>query len=470
MRVLTAVAVFGPLSALITQQPVAAPSASKAPKPAIVLLLKRPITLDADAARSRWARIVDGKVEATPQTTNAWLQADGADLVGGRDGVRFVVRAGAARDLDDHALRHLDDDNKKQVRSHSATLEVACTNDLPADADRRTSYRVLGSVAAALSARGVVGLGAADHGTFDPAPPPGDLRDKLLGEDPLGWLAPILNSSLVVFTRKQFALDESDLEAKLAKEFGVVFGSEDAEHFVVVDDRMTMIKVGDALVILTQRPAIASMKQAAAKYEDLRLRKAIGEHESMLHLATHGAATEAAESQRRRVLARIAAALWHDDFLVFSWHCNRAMLPAGEDVPSQLRADDPVAAMLARPVQPVVEAPDPAAMEQAIAQARREWPTAVAHHRAGGQVSAKLPFATKSGGTEHIWIDVTRLEGDLVHGTLANEPADIEGKKLGDAVSGKVADLSDWLFVRDGTRFGGFTVKILEARSPKQPR
>jgi hypothetical protein len=299
MRVLTAVAVFGPLSALITQQPVAAPSASKAPKPAIVLLLKRPITLDADAARSRWARIVDGKVEATPQTTNAWLQADGADLVGGRDGVRFVVRAGAARDLDDHALRHLDDDNKKQVRSHSATLEVACTNDLPADADRRTSYRVLGSVAAALSARGVVGLGAADHGTFDPAPPPGDLRDKLLGEDPLGWLAPILNSSLVVFTRKQFALDESDLEAKLAKEFGVVFGSEDAEHFVVVDDRMTMIKVGDALVILTQRPAIASMKQAAAKYEDLRLRKAIGEHESMLHLATHGAATEAAESQRR---------------------------------------------------------------------------------------------------------------------------------------------------------------------------
>jgi uncharacterized protein YegJ (DUF2314 family) len=436
-----------------------------------VLLLKASARLDVEAVRTGWARVVKAAVEATPQAKGAWLQAEGDTLIGGRDGVRFTVRCGAARELDDQALRHLDDDDREKVRSHRSVLEVVCTNELGKDADRVMAYRVLGGIAAA-AARGVVGVGAADHGTFDAAPPPAELRQELLGEDPLAWLAPETRSSLVVFTRKRLEFTASDLEARIGKEFGITFtGKKDATEFVVVDDLVTIVKVGDTLVMLTRRPAIASLREKADEYDDLRLRKLIGEHEALLHIATHGAATDAAEAERRRVLARIAAALWHDDFLVFSWHCNEALLPAGIDLQKQLRAEDPVAAMLGTPVLPVLEATDEVAMEQAMAQARREWATAVAHHQKGGELSVKLPFPTRKNGTEHIWVAVTRIDGDTVHGTLANEPADIDGKKLGDAVSGKVAQLSDWLFVRDGTMVGGFTVKVLQAQqAKKQPK
>ncbi|MBL8895995.1 MAG: DUF2314 domain-containing protein, partial [Planctomycetes bacterium] len=52
-------------------------------------------------------------------------------------------------------------------------------------------------------------------------------------------------------------------------------------------------------------------------------------------------------------------------------------------------------------------------------------------------------------------------EGDLVRGTLANEPRDLEGLKLGSAVSCKLSELSDWFYEQDGKMVGGTTVKLL---------
>jgi uncharacterized protein YegJ (DUF2314 family) len=278
-----------------------------------------------------------------------------------------------------------------------------------------------------------------------------------------------MRSSLVVFTRKRIEFTAKDLEARIGKELGVRFSdAKDATEFVVTDGDEAMVHVGDAAVLLTWRPAIVAMREGADDYPELRLRKALGEHDAVLQLVIEGAATDAAEAGRRRLLARLAAALWHEDFLVFSWHCNLTLLPAGVDVPAQLRADDPVAAMLDDPVVPVLVPTDAGAMAAATERARREWVTAKRHHEGGGELAVKLPFPTRSGGTEHIWVSVTRIDGEVVHGTLGNEPAQIEGKKLGDPVSGKVGELSDWLFFRDGTMVGGFTVEVLNAQEAKR--
>ena len=53
---------------------------------------------------------------------------------------------------------------------------------------------------------------------------------------------------------------------------------------------------------------------------------------------------------------------------------------------------------------PIVEPDDAAAMAKAVETARATWPTAVEHHRGGGKLSAKFPFPTRRGGTEHLWI------------------------------------------------------------------
>ena len=75
----------------------------------------------------------------------------------------------------------------------------------------------------------------------------------------------------------------------------------------------------------------------------------------------------------------------------------------------------------------------------------------------------EVAWVTRSGNFEHIWVKVHKIDGEQVHGELANEPHDLGDWKIGTVVTAGVDQLSDWLFVRDGKRFGAFTVKLLEA-------
>jgi len=63
---------------------------------------------------------------------------------------------------------------------------------------------------------------------------------------------------------------------------------------------------------------------------------------------------------------------------------------------------------------------------------------------------------------------VQSVDGDVVHGVLANDPLDIPDRKLGSKVECKLTELSDWLFLRDGAMVGGYTVKVLQQQAERQ--
>jgi len=277
-----------------------------------------------------------------------------------------------------------------------------------------------------------------------------------------------MTSSLVLFLGRERTFDEADWRQRLGAEFGVAFGGPDDdndEHFVVPEDGFVRVVSGDAMALV--QLAAAEPKPAAElqRYDDLRIRRVFGEQKQYLRLYSLGDVGEAAEAARRRFLGRIAAALWGDDVLGLNWHCDATLVPASAEVPKQLRSEQPVAATLGEPVSQVLEATDREAMAAAWAKARETWPEALAHLQKGGELSAKFPFArvTKR-GTEHIWVTVQSVDGDVVRGVLANEPMDLGDRKLGSEVECKLADLSDWLFLRDGKMVGGYTVKVLERR------
>lgn len=85
----------------------------------------------------------------------------------------------------------------------------------------------------------------------------------------------------------------------------------------------------------------------------------------------------------------------------------------------------------------------------------------------GDYFSVKVPIQAGS-GTEHIWLDAPTFENGSFHGKIGNEP--LEGPlKLGDRVITPLAVISDWMAVRDGELYGGFTVLVVRARmSPEQ--
>ena len=62
---------------------------------------------------------------------------------------------------------------------------------------------------------------------------------------------------------------------------------------------------------------------------------------------------------------------------------------------------------------------------------------------------------------EVMWVAVTTIEDDVVHGTLEDIPVGLKGPKLGDSVRVSVDEVSDWLYVHEDKEVGGFTRAVL---------
>lgn len=447
------------LSALAQDPP---PPAAADPAPAIVLLTKEPRALDAAAVRARYAEVVHEDVADGPRVKGAWLRADGADLLGGRAGIAWRVAVVASKyEASPAAASALSATKRARLDEHRSQVVVSA----PAG-DVATAYRALADVAAALLGPEVVGVVAALHGR----PVLGDaaeLRDRLLEPDALAALAPDVQTSLVVFLAQTRTLDRDAIGKAVGAEFGVEMatrGKGAKDNFVVVKDTLAVVRRGGETAFVSVDAKIEKIDGPT----DPAVKKALAAHAAVLRFVTAGRAGQTAEASRRRFVARLAAALWADDCVALNWHCDRRIVVGGPLVPRMLRADDPVAVSLGDADLPVIVAEDRGAMDKAIVEARATWNRAESFFRGGGELSAKFPFTVPAGGHEHIWITVTGIDGERVTGRIANDPVRVPDLKINQAVECRLAELSDWLYVRDGKMVGGYTVKVLDEQERRR--
>ncbi|MBE8584796.1 DUF2314 domain-containing protein [Campylobacter concisus] len=68
---------------------------------------------------------------------------------------------------------------------------------------------------------------------------------------------------------------------------------------------------------------------------------------------------------------------------------------------------------------------------------------------------------------EHMWVNDVEFDGDTIYGTLVNEPDSVQNVKVGDQISAKFTDMSDWLFAIGGRAYGGFSVQAMRSRMQK---
>ncbi|GAB4384114.1 MAG: hypothetical protein Kow0022_05730 [Phycisphaerales bacterium] len=99
---------------------------------------------------------------------------------------------------------------------------------------------------------------------------------------------------------------------------------------------------------------------------------------------------------------------------------------------------------------------------RAADRARLAWDAFVEafKDRRGEHFSAKFPFVDGP-RVEHLWITVTAMDGSSVRGTIANEPSVLTNICEGDAVERHADELEDWLFMRNGALFGGFSLRAI---------
>lgn len=110
----------------------------------------------------------------------------------------------------------------------------------------------------------------------------------------------------------------------------------------------------------------------------------------------------------------------------------------------------------------IERAADDPALAAAAAEARQRFPE-FAHafqSRIGTGHSAKFPFRDGD-AVEHMWIDVTNIQGQTISGTLGNPPAQITSLAIGQPVSCALDDLEDWLYILNNDIVGGFSIHVL---------
>lgn len=130
----------------------------------------------------------------------------------------------------------------------------------------------------------------------------------------------------------------------------------------------------------------------------------------------------------------------------------------------------PFSAGCGKPFDPVIGvAEDDAEMNKAIGTAKSrlgEFDAALREPRPDrSHFTVKKPFPTTDGSVEHIWIGNVRFEGGAYHGTIENEPVNVDGLKYGDAASATPSEISDWMYVENDEVVGGWTMRVLYNRA-----
>lgn len=69
------------------------------------------------------------------------------------------------------------------------------------------------------------------------------------------------------------------------------------------------------------------------------------------------------------------------------------------------------------------------------------------------------------------WVSKVSYQDDQFTGTVDTEPEGVSAVKAGDSVTVAAADISDWMFIKDGKIHGGFTHRVQqEARTEAQKK
>ncbi len=108
-----------------------------------------------------------------------------------------------------------------------------------------------------------------------------------------------------------------------------------------------------------------------------------------------------------------------------------------------------------------------AKMATAMAEARRtvtQFTDAMRSPKPGQQFTIKVRVADGK-ATEFMWLRDLSFDGKAFHGALMDDPYEVKGYKMGQAMTVPLNDISDWMIIDGDKRTGGYTEKVMEEGS-----
>lgn len=273
--------------------------------------------------------------------------------------------------------------------------------------------------------------------------------------------------SLVFLLKGPQALNKSAVEIALSR----AFGPESAQWELKATDRENFFGlIGPEFnlgIMSVGGPYVHDRGQVADNLRNTRQKIAIQNHNAWLAIDLFSEVTDNREGEVYQYIGKLLAEFAGDNCLALYYPSKQQLIDYGPDLLPLLRSGDPLEAFKLNRGDPLVAAPaNDADLKAAAAEARRRWPefvSAFEKRRPKQGFAVKSPFS-ESSQVEHMWIEVTSIQGESIAGTLANEPGIITKLKLGDRVNIHVNEIEDWI-ISDGERMiGGFSVHLFENR------
>lgn len=231
-------------------------------------------------------------------------------------------------------------------------------------------------------------------------------------------------------------------------------------------DTCFMLKVPQGMfwILNLTHPYFDDVKAWASQVKDRRLREAVEDHKAWISVdAWDGNANK---EETYDVLGKVIAALAGPDVRAIVAPEIHGVNEFDPILLPRLSGGNPLEIFEHPTFAPVINASNGEQMEAAIAEARNRWPefSRIFQSRIveeGKPFIVKAPF-TEGEETEHMWLTVDEIEGDIITGTLANQPHRLLDYHEGQQITVKATELTDWLCVGpDGGPLGGWTNKVL---------
>lgn len=199
-------------------------------------------------------------------------------------------------------------------------------------------------------------------------------------------------------------------------------------------------------------------------HQDLRLRDAIDRHRAAILIDCWKAPAGHERAEAVDAMGKILAELFDETSLaVFCFHTQRLNL-VDENLVPMFQEGHALEAMQGITFDPVGDFGNDARMDAAIEEARRQWPRfEAAFAERTGQEEAPYIVKIRFGEgekSEHMWVEVHEIEGDLIKGVLLNEPFYLARPKKGQIVTMPQENVSDWAYPAENGVEGLFTEAI----------
>lgn len=293
--------------------------------------------------------------------------------------------------------------------------------------------------------------------------------------------SPLISIVYLLQTPRQ--MSEESIRNHASEAFGVDFepDNEDATELVIElpsppfngvpkgKGASYMLKINDNMYIVHNfaMPYMEDPAGFAQSIADERLHSAITKHSAWISVDAMGDFKDAtSKAQAYRDIAKMIAQLAGADCLAIYCpeleRCNEY----DEIILETLRSGDPLGLFEEPTFAPVISVygEDPR-MIRAVAEARRRWPEFVAAFR--NNLDREAPFMVKAefkegDKAEFMWISVTQINDETIHGVLENVPIELTNVKQGQKVVVPISTLNDWLYAKNGESVGDFTINVIQ--------